>query len=84
MDQDHVIETFEDVQEIIDAQPKLTDRFAVGEFIYTKVRTNHNVKRGNFENLTATVYRNENERHNVIVFYYEGSIVFVETLYSID
>lgn len=82
-EQKYVIETFEDVQEILDAQPELADRFAVGEFVYTKVRTNQNVQRGELENLTAVVYRNENERHNVIVLYHANTIKFVETSYSI-
>lgn len=51
---------------------------------YSYVRTNHNVQRGEFDNLTCVNFRNEEERHNVGVFYLENQIHYVETGYSLN
>lgn len=47
------------------------------------VRENENVRRGEFENLTAILYRNEKEHKNLILFYNEEVMEYIETSYSL-
>jgi hypothetical protein len=51
---------------------------------YKKIRTNENVKRGKFDDLICVTFRNEDEHHNLNVYYQNGQIEFVETGYSLN
>lgn len=68
-----IINNFEPVEKIIMNE---------NEYIYT--RTNENVERGEFDNLTAVSYRCYEENHNLTVYHIGGRVEYVETGYSIN
>lgn len=57
-------------------------------FIYQKngyqlIRKVQNVQRGEFDNLTCAIFRNEENRHSIKVYYTANQIEYVESGYSL-
>jgi hypothetical protein len=51
---------------------------------YSLIHSNKNVKRGFYNNLSCITFRNEEERHNISIFYQRKNIKYVETGYSFN
>lgn len=77
--------SFNNSNEILDHfEVTKASEFTLENNKYSYVRTNQNVQRGEFDNLTCVNFKNEEERHVVAVFYSENQIHFVETSYSLN
>lgn len=72
--------SMEDVQqkfEVVNAK-----EFVFKGHLYTFVRRNENVQRGNFDNLCCVTFRNEDERHTIHIYFTNEDIIYVETGYG--
>lgn len=71
---------FNNTNEIIDTYNVVNENeFVFKGKLYKLTRINENVQRGEFDNLTAYDFRNNEENHNITLYVEDSLIQYVET-----